>query len=140
MNWFSAQLHNVGPLSTKIVLEIPERALVQDIDTLSKRVDGLRSLGVKIAVEHFGAQLAGITHIRKLHPDYLKLDGRFTRNIHTELDNQLFIQSLISIAQGLNIKVIAEMVETESEMNWLLAAGIDCIQGYYVGAPANVGQ
>ena len=138
MQWFTTQLHNAGSLSTKLVLEIPERALIHDTNTLLKHVETLKSLGVKIAIEHFGAQLAGITHIRKLQPHFIKLDGRFTRNIHTELDNQLFLQSLISIAKGFNIQVIAEMVETESEMTWLLEAGVDLVQGYYIAPPKSV--
>lgn len=138
MQWFTNQLHNAGPLSTKLVLEIPERALVHDIDKLTKQIDSLKSMGIKIAVEHFGAQLAGITHIRKLQPDFLKLDGRFTRNIDQEIDNQLFLHSLITIAKGLNIQIIAEMVETENEMNWLLEAGVDYVQGYFIAAPSAI--
>ncbi|MGB3725235.1 MAG: EAL domain-containing protein [Glaciecola sp.] len=138
MQWFTTQLHNAGTNCTKLVLEIPERALVHDIDTLCAHMNTLKSMGVKIAVEHFGAQLAGITHIRKLQPDYLKIDGRFTRDIHNQIDNQLFLQSLISIASGLNISIIAEMVETEQERDWLLNAGINYVQGYYVGPPTAV--
>ena len=135
MDWFTTQLQKADSLSAKLVLEIPERALVHDINTLVKRIESLKILGVKVAVEHFGAQLAGITHVRKLQPDFLKLDGKFTRNIDKEIDNQLFLSSLISIAQGLNIKIIAEMVETEMEMNWLLNAGVDYVQGYFVAPP-----
>jgi len=138
MQWFTEELQNAGALGTKLVLEIPERALVHDIDKLVMQLASLKSMGVKIAVEHFGAQLAGITHIRKLQPDFLKLDGRFTRNIEQEIDNQLFLQSLLTIAQGLNIKVIAEMVETENEVNWLLNAGVDYVQGYFIAAPSSV--
>lgn len=138
MQWFITQLHNAGSASTKLVLEIPERALVHDTDNLIKHVETFKSMGVKIAIEHFGAQLAGITHIRKLQPHFIKLDGRFTRSINTEVDNQLFMQSLISIAKGFNIQVIAEMVETESEMKWLLEAGVDLVQGYYVAPPKSV--
>jgi diguanylate cyclase (GGDEF)-like protein len=137
--WLLAQLHTNSEVCSKLVLEIPERALVNDMNKLSGFVKELKQSGVKITVERFGAQLAGFTHLRDIRPDFLKLDGRFIRNINNEPDNQLFVQSLVSIAHGLNIKVIAEMVESLEESEWLKSADIDFQQGYFIAAPrANV--
>jgi EAL domain-containing protein (putative c-di-GMP-specific phosphodiesterase class I) len=133
--WLLAILPKNSESCAKLVLEIPERALVNDMNQLASFVKKLKAFGVKITVERFGAQLAGITHLRDIRPDFLKLDGRFIRNIHMEPDNQLFVQSLVSIAHGLNIKVIAEMVESLEESIWLKDAGIDYQQGYFIGAP-----
>lgn len=133
--WLLSKLPEFGDACTKLVLEIPERALVNDVNQLSGFVKKLKQLGVKITVERFGAQLAGITHLRDIRPDYLKLDGRFIRNIQNEPDNQLFVQSLVSIAHGLNIEIIAEMVESLEESIWLKDVGIDYQQGYFIGAP-----
>jgi EAL domain-containing protein (putative c-di-GMP-specific phosphodiesterase class I) len=133
--WLLSKLPQNSESCTRLVLEIPERALVNDANQLSGFVKTLKQLGVKITVEHFGAQLAGIKHLRDIRPDYLKLDGRFIRNIQNEPDNQLFVQSLVSIAHGLNIEVIAEMVESLEESNWLKSAGIDYQQGYFIAAP-----
>jgi diguanylate cyclase (GGDEF)-like protein len=133
--WLLWKLPENSEVCAKLVLEIPERALVNDVNQLSGFVKKLKQLGIKITVERFGAQLAGITHLRDIRPDYLKLDGRFIRNIQNEPDNQLFVQSLISIAHGLNIKIIAEMVESIDESDWLKKAGIDYQQGYFIGAP-----
>jgi EAL domain-containing protein (putative c-di-GMP-specific phosphodiesterase class I) len=71
-------------------------------------------------------------------PDYLKIDGRFTRNIEENPDNQLFVKSLINIAHGLDVRVIGEMIESEYEKQWLIHAGIDGIQGYYISEPNNI--
>jgi len=133
--WLLSKLPQNSEICAKLVLEIPERALVNDVNQLSGFVKKLKQLGVKITVERFGAQLAGITHLREIRPDYLKLDGRFIRNIQNEPDNQLFVQSLVSIAHGLNIKIIAEMVESLEESEWLKKVGIDYQQGYFIGAP-----
>lgn len=138
MDWFVGQLSIAGQQCHNLVVEISERALVHDIESLLVQTTRLKAMGVKIAVEHFGAQLAGIRHLRILNPDYLKIDGRFTKNIHKEVDNQLFIHSLVNIAHGINIKVIAEMVETEAEKEWLISAQIDYFQGYFIGAPKPV--
>jgi EAL domain-containing protein (putative c-di-GMP-specific phosphodiesterase class I) len=134
-DWFIEKLKVYRSTCPNIVLEIPERALVHDIQSLVELTKILKSFGIGICVEHFGAQLAGITHIRHLMPDYLKIDGRFTASIHTELDNQVFVKSLINIAHGLDIQIIAEKIETEAEQTWLLKNGIDGLQGYFIDTP-----
>lgn len=138
MDWFVDKLEQAGDQCEFLVVEISERTLVHDIESLLVQTNRLKSMGIKIAVEHFGAQLAGIRHLRKLAPDYLKIDGSFTKNIRTEIDNQLFIHSLVNVAHGLNIKVIAEMIETEAERDWLMTAQIDYFQGYFIAAPKPV--
>jgi EAL domain-containing protein (putative c-di-GMP-specific phosphodiesterase class I)/GGDEF domain-containing protein len=138
IQWFVEKLNVYRATCPNIILEIPERALVHDIEALVALSKTLKAYGIGICVEHFGAQLAGITHLRQIMPDYLKIDGRFTTSIHTEVDNQLFVKSLINIAHGLDIKILAEKVESEAEQNWLLEHGIDGIQGYYVAAPEPV--
>jgi diguanylate cyclase (GGDEF)-like protein len=138
IDWFMEKLNVYRSTCHKITLEIPERALVHDIVALSTLTKQLKSYGISICIEHFGAQLAGITHIRQIMPDYLKIDGRFTRAIHTEVDNQLFVKSLINIAHGLDIKIIAEKVESKQEHEWLVNNGIDGVQGYYLAQPTEV--
>lgn len=133
--WLISALPQDSAACAKLVLEIPERALVNGTQDLACFIQQLKSRGVRITVERFGAQLAAITHLRKIRPDYLKLDGRYVRNIHNEPDNQLFVQSLVNIAHGLNIQVIAEMVESEAEAKCLTDLFVDHLQGYYIGLP-----
>jgi EAL domain-containing protein (putative c-di-GMP-specific phosphodiesterase class I) len=133
--WLLDTLPSDSALCSRLVLELPERALVNQLTGLEELVEALKQKGVRITVERFGAQLAAVTHLRKIRPDFLKIDGRFTRNIDKEPDNQLFVQSLVNIAHGLNIKVIAEIVETEEEAKCLLNLFVDYIQGYYIGPP-----
>jgi diguanylate cyclase (GGDEF)-like protein len=136
--WLTEKLNVYRSTCPFLVIEIPERALIHDIDALVGLSKTLKSYGISICVEHFGAQLAGLTHIRRLMPDYLKIDGRFTRNIEENPDNQLFVKSLINIAHGLDVRVIGEMIESEYEKQWLIHAGIDGIQGYYISEPNNI--
>lgn len=135
IDWFLDKLKVYRSTCPRITLEIPERALVHDIEALSTLTKHLKTYGMNICIEHFGAQLAGITHLRKIMPDYLKIDGRFTRDIHSEVDNQLFVKSLINIAHGLDIQIIAEKIESEQEYKWLIDNGIDGTQGYYLSDP-----
>lgn len=138
VEWFTDKLGVYRSVCPNIVLEIPERALLQDIESLLELTKTLKAFGMGICIENFGTQLTGVSHVRQLMPDYLKIDGRFTTNIHTQADNQLFVKSLINIAHGLDIKVIAEKIEFEDEQTWLDDHGIDGIQGYFVHAPMPV--
>jgi diguanylate cyclase (GGDEF)-like protein len=136
--WLIDSLPTDRKVCSKLVLELPERALVNQLSGLGELVEALKQRGVRITVERFGAQLAAVTHLRKIKPDFLKIDGRFTRNINNEPDNQLFVQSLVNIAHGLNIKIIAEVVETEEEAQCLQSLFVDYIQGYYICPPEPV--
>lgn len=134
-NWFIEKLSNEKTFCENLVVEIPERSLMQDLATVVSFTNKLKKLRVRITIEHFGAQLASIISLRKISPDYLKIDGRYTTNICSHQDNQLFVSSLISIAKGLSISVIAERIETSEDKNWLENSGIDFIQGYLIGIP-----
>jgi len=134
-DWLMKQLSLLGESCQRLILEIPERALLGDIESLSSFVAQLKAMGVRITIERFGAQFAAFTQLRKMRPDYLKLDGRYIKNIDSEEDNQLFVHSLVNIAHGLGIKIIAERVETEQEGQTLKDMGVDLVQGYFVGAP-----
>jgi diguanylate cyclase (GGDEF)-like protein len=136
--WLLDTLPSDSELCARLVIEIPEKALVNQLSGLDKLVEALKLKGVRITVERFGAQLAAVTHLRNIRPDFLKVDGRFTHNIDKEPDNQLFVQSLVNIAHGLNIKVIAELVETEEEAQCLQSLFVDYIQGYYICTPESV--
>jgi diguanylate cyclase (GGDEF)-like protein len=131
-NWLIEQLSLIGESCQRLIVEIPERALRGDIESL---VAQLKTMGVRITIERFGAQFATFTRLKKIRPDYLKLDGRYIRNIDTEEDNQLFVHSLVNIAHGLEIKIIAERVETEQEAKTLEDMQVDFVQGFWVGAP-----
>lgn len=133
--WFLQSLPQDSAQCSKLVLEIPERAIVNKATGMKEFIQQLKSKNIRICIEHFGAQLAGVMHLRQIRPDFLKIDGRFSRNIHTEPDNQFFVQSLVNIAHGLNIQVIAEMVETQQEADCLLELSVDHLQGYFIAAP-----
>jgi len=137
-NWFLETLPHDSAHCAKLVLEIPERAIVNTSVGLTKFIQEIKHRNIRICIEHFGAQLAGVIHLRQIRPDFLKIDGRFSRNIHNEPDNQFFVQSLVNIAHGLNIQVIAEMVETQEEADCLVELSVDNLQGYLTGAPASI--
>ena len=119
-----------------LVVEIQEVCLQNAPDNTLYLAESLRELGAKLTIERVGSSIAAFSHLRKLRPNYIKLDGSFTRNIHAIEDNQFFVRSLVNIAHGLNITVIAELVEEEKEAQTLQELFVDCIQGYMVCAPS----
>jgi diguanylate cyclase (GGDEF)-like protein len=136
--WMMEQLSLLGEHCQRLILEIPERALLGDIESFGSFVAQLKAMGIRITIERFGAQFAAFTQLRKMRPNYLKLDGRYIKDIDTEADNQLFIHSLVNIAHGLGIKIIAERVETEQEAQTLKDMQVDFVQGYFVGVPTTL--
>ncbi|WP_395340683.1 EAL domain-containing protein [Ningiella sp. W23] len=138
IEWLFEKLDVYRSVCPNIVIEIPERALVNDIHSLATLTSRLKSYGIDICIEHFGAQLAGIAHIRQIMPDFLKIDGRFTHDVHNQADNQLFVGSLINIAHGLDIRVLVEKVESEEDYLWLKSSGVEGFQGFYLSQPSAV--
>lgn len=118
-----------------VVIEIQEISVQNAADNVHYLADKLRKLNTKLTIERVGSSIAAFSHLQKLRPHYIKLDGSFTRNIHKTEDNQFFVRSLVNIAHGLNIAVIAELVEDESEANTLKELFVDHQQGYAVCRP-----
>ena len=121
----------------RIVVEITEQEGIEDFDRLEKAVKRLKKLGVSIAIDDFGSGYANYTHILKLKPNYLKIDGSLVKNILEDDDSKILVKSIIHFAQDLNIKIIAEYVENEEIFRLLKDYGVDEFQGYYFGKPEN---
>ena len=134
--WLVKELTQRENLCSKLFFEIEDAALIQQREYTELLCRHLMGLGCRITIEHFGDNFASLSGLRVIQPQFVKLSGRLTQGIHTNKDNQLFVSSLISIAKNLNIKVIAEMVETEAESRALSKLGVDHQQGYYFAKPA----
>jgi len=93
------------------------------------------TLGCRVTIEHFGENLASLAGLRAIQPHFVKISGKLTKEIHTDKDNQLFVSSLLSIARGLNINVIAELVENEAESVALTQLDVAYQQGFYFAKP-----
>lgn len=134
--WLVKELTLRENLCSKLFFEIEDAALIQQREYTELLCRHLMGLGCRITIEHFGDNFASLSGLRVIQPQFVKLSGRLTQGIHTNKDNQLFVSSLISIAKNLNIKVIAEMVETEAESIALTKLGVEHQQGYYFAKPA----
>ncbi|NVK57349.1 MAG: EAL domain-containing protein [Alteromonadaceae bacterium] len=130
-------LQKFAHIAQNIVIEVNEVCLQHAPDNVHYLADKLRELNAKLTVERVGTSIAAFSQLRKLRPDFIKLDGSFTRNIHLSDDNQFFVRSLVNIAHGLNIHVIAELVEEEIEAQTLQELFVDHVQGYLYCKPCS---
>ena len=96
----------------------------------------LKRRGVKIALDDFGSGQASLSHLRRFPFDDIKIDRSVVTGVGSDRNDEKLIQAIIRLAHALDMKVVAEGVETEAQRGFLKAEGCDYIQGYLVGMPA----
>ena len=128
-----------APLSAfapRVVLEITERAALEEIDDVRGRMQSLRALGYRVAVDDLGAGYAGLSSVAQLEPDVVKLDMTLVRDVHQQPTKQMLVMSMLGLFRQLGRPVIAEGVETADEARTLVELGGDLLQGYLFGRAA----
>jgi EAL domain-containing protein (putative c-di-GMP-specific phosphodiesterase class I) len=127
-----------APLSAfakSVVLEITERASLEGIAAVDKRLETLRDMGYRIAVDDLGAGYAGLSYFARLSPDVVKIDMSLTRGIERDAIKQRVVGSMCQLARDLDMLVVAEGIETEEEFSCVSKLGADLVQGYVVAKP-----
>jgi len=121
--------------ASRVVLEITERAPMDNIPDIHERITALRSLGFRIAIDDLGAGYAALSSLANLQPEVVKLDMSLVRGIdHTPIKQRL-VGALQTLSEPLGILVVAEGVETLAERDALVAQGCDLLQGYLFAQP-----
>ncbi len=118
-----------------LVVEVTENLFISSIEVAKEVLTALKSLGVKIALDDFGTGFASLSYLHKLPIDVLKIDKAFVDTLNAEGENDEFIRAIVSMGHLLGCKIIAEGVETESQMNKLKEYDCDVLQGYLLGKP-----
>ncbi|GAW40631.1 Phytochrome-like protein cph2 [Brevundimonas sp. SH203] len=121
--------------ATRLVLEITEHEHVEDYPALLQALEPLRERGVRVAVDDAGAGYASLRHILNLRPDIIKLDISLTQSINTDPLKHALARALISFAEEIGSRVIAEGIETAEELDALHRLGVHSGQGYFLGRP-----
>jgi EAL domain-containing protein (putative c-di-GMP-specific phosphodiesterase class I) len=133
--WLEGELWRQPQLARRLIIETAEHSLVNLSEPLSAAIQRLREAGARFSIDRFGQSATSVGYLRKLHVDYIKIDGSYIRDIDRSDERQFFVQALVGIAHGLGIQTIAEYVETTLELEILRGLGVDAIQGYLVGRP-----
>lgn len=131
----TALLKSRPEIARRLLVEITETEALHDIDESVRFVGTLRGLGCRVALDDFGAGFTSLRHLQALAVDTVKIDGSFVRNLTRSPDNQVFLRHLVGLANGLNLKTVAECVENEEEASLLKREGVGFLQGYYFGTP-----
>jgi EAL domain-containing protein (putative c-di-GMP-specific phosphodiesterase class I) len=100
----------------------------------------LKDLGVRLALDDFGIGYSSLNYLRQFPVETLKIDRQFVQQLNSDVKNVIIIKTLIELAQRLNLKVIAEGIETEEQMNFLKEQYCDEGQGYFFARPMSASQ
>ncbi len=125
----------LGGCGRPVVLEITEHAVVEDYHLLQDTVEGMRALGVRIAVDDAGAGISSLRHIVQLAPEIIKLDISLTQGVGTSPLRRALAGALIEFAQRTDAQLIVEGIEEVGDLSIWTALGADAVQGYLVGRP-----
>ncbi len=129
----NAKKYNIDP--SRVVLEMLEDITTLDSGSTMQQLKSLRAHGFKFAIDDFGAENSNLSRLLEIHPDYLKIDGQFIRNIVEDKKSQIIVDGILLICKNSNIKVIAEYVHNEAVQKKIKELGVDYSQGYYFGKP-----
>jgi EAL domain-containing protein (putative c-di-GMP-specific phosphodiesterase class I) len=130
-----ATLKETGLDPKSLELELTESVLMKRAESAASVLKTLRSSGVQIAVDDFGTGYSSLSYLRKFPIDALKIDQSFIRQISTTPDDTTIVTAVISMGRSLNLRVVAEGVETLEELSFLQAHLCDEAQGYYFSRP-----
>ncbi|WP_297770666.1 EAL domain-containing protein [uncultured Roseovarius sp.] len=122
-------------VAERLILEITERSAMLVPELVTGFMKDLQHKGVSFALDDFGAGFTSFRLLKDFYFDILKIDGQFIRGIATDPDNQVLAAALASIGRQFDMVTVAESVEKPQDAEYLTALGIDCLQGYYFGAP-----
>ena len=128
-------LHNHSLGSASLEIELTEGVASANDAHLARMFDEIRALGIKIAIDDFGTGYSSFSTLRQLSFDKIKIDREFVTDVHRRPQSQAICQSIIALGHGLDIRVLAEGVETADEYRWLLQHGCNHFQGYYFSRP-----
>lgn len=124
----------------KIIFETVEGERVEDGKWLAEVFSEYRRIGFMTAIDDFGAGYAGLNLLAQFQPDIIKLDMELIRGIDSRKSSQSIVKAVVSICDDLNIRLIAEGVETVDEFHCLKSLGVSLIQGYLLSRPIFEGK
>jgi EAL domain-containing protein (putative c-di-GMP-specific phosphodiesterase class I) len=133
-------LEETGLDSKCLELELTESVLMKRAESTESILKTLRARGVQVAVDDFGTGYSSLSYLRKFPIDALKIDQSFVRQITTAPDETSIVTAIISMGRSLNLRVVAEGVETQTELAFLQAHQCEEAQGYFFSRPVPAAQ
>ncbi len=128
-------LEETGLPADRLELELTESQLLDDIDNAINISRQLRALGVKLAIDDFGTGYSSLSYLKRFPVDYVKIDRSFISELDQVGEDSAIVRAIIAMVHSLELKVVAEGVETQTQMDFLKAHGCDEVQGYLISRP-----
>lgn len=136
--WLERRLLKEVNLSSKLIFEVSEFGLQQNIKASRRFIDMVHRVGARITVERFGVGLTSFKFFRDLKPDFIKMDASYTRGLEEDKNNQYFMRLMVDLAHRIGVSVFAEGVESQEEKHIVETLCLDGVQGYYIEKPKDI--
>lgn len=122
---------------TRIELEISENFVMKKASEVIDILNNIKAMGFKLSIDDFGTGYSSLSYLKRMPIDTLKIDSSFVRDIVEDEDDRMIVNTMVTLAHNLNMKVIAEGVETQEQRDFLISHGADYLQGYLYSRPLN---
>lgn len=136
--WLERRLLKDTNIASKLVFEVSEFGLQQNIKASKRFIDMVHRVGARITVERFGVGLTSFKFFRDLKPDFIKMDASYTRGLEDDKNNQYFMRLMVDLAHRIGVNVFAEGVESQEEKHIVETLCLDGVQGYYIEKPKDI--
>lgn len=138
VEFIASAIYDTGIKPSNIEIELTESMFMVNPEKSLLMLSVLVSMGVKVAIDDFGMGYSSFNRLRQLKWDYIKIDQSFVKKIDLDQQNYAIVEAIITMAKNLNIKIIAEGVETIQELEILRKLNCDIIQGFYTSKPLSI--
>ena len=132
---FLALVDGVGLSRSRLTVEVTESGLIEDLAQAADFLGELRAAGLRVAIDDFGTGYSSLAYLKALPLDYLKIDQKLAQDIGGSARDRVVVRGVIEMAKSLGLTVIAEGVETETQLSLLAAEGCDIYQGFLCATP-----
>ena len=123
-----------------LVFELTEGIVIENIEDTINKMNSLKNMGIRISIDDFGTGYSSLAYLKQLPIDQLKINNEFVRDINTDPNDAIIVDTIISMAKHLGLDVVAEGVETDSQLQFLDEKGCQIFQGYYFSVPLPKGK
>ena len=134
-NFVTEQLLEFEVPPRNLEFEITESAVIQDVETSTKVLESLRYIGVKVALDDFGTGYSSLSYLQRMPVDTVKIDRSFIRNVTSDWNSAAITSGIITLSHILSLKVVAEGVETDEQIQLLMDQSCNEVQGAYYSMP-----
>ena len=130
-----AMIESFGLGADRIMIEVTEQAAMTSVKELSPMLTEIHSQGLRLAIDDFGTGYSSLERLRQLRPSMIKIDRSFVKDLSSDHDAGVLVETMVTMAQKLGITCLAEGIETEAQLQFLVDRGCPLGQGYLYSRP-----